>query len=106
MLNIEDIKKEIELLPADTNQHDIEITAKTLKGINYSPNLPIDTPDFLFITKDGIAKEFTKVANSTKDETLKKSHLNLLLHQYKFLYRLRMNDMDAWDEVNELYEDD
>lgn len=106
MRDIEEIKKEIDILPVDASQHDIEITAKTLEGMNYSPNLPIDTPDFLFITRDGIANEYKKVMNSPADETLKKSHLNLLLHQYKFLYRLRINDMDAWDEVNELYEED
>ncbi|HKL22090.1 MAG TPA: hypothetical protein VJ904_09805 [Tichowtungia sp.] len=33
-------------------------------------------------------------------------HLNLLFYHYALLQRLRRNQPEAWDEVNELMEDD
>ena len=39
-------------------------------------------------------------------EVFKMNHLKLLYYFYELLTRLRQDDPAAWDEVNELYEDD
>jgi hypothetical protein len=44
--------------------------------------------------------------NSSRPAATTSPNLNLLLYHYRLLRRLRDDEPEAWDEVNELMEDD
>lgn len=97
--------KRIQLLPDDASPAAIDETAHILRGMNYSPMLLLDTPAFLNFTKDDLIKELTRIRNLPVSD-LNRRHLELLVYNYELLQRLRKNEPEAWDIVNELYEDD
>lgn len=53
-------------------------------------------------------QEIKKQLPENKDSAseIRLRHLQLLLYHYNLLCRLRDDEAEAWDEVNELYEDD
>lgn len=100
------IRKEIEALPGDSSSAEIEQAARQLEGDCYEPLLIHKPANFLRITKDGLLSFIDELAVQAKSEEITEQDLNLLLHQYRFLQRLRKNDPEAWDEVTELWEED
>jgi hypothetical protein len=97
------ILHKIETLPPDAAPAEIEETARELRAMNYQPTLLNEVPDFFHMTKSSLIQQVVDVAGRT-DAT--EQHLNLLLYHYTLLQRLRCNEPQAWDEVNELMEDD
>jgi len=97
------ILQQTEALPADSDSAQIAETAGELQAMNYQPMLLNDAPDFLKLTKAGLVQMIVDVAEKP-DAT--EQHLSLLLYHYTLLQRLRRNEPEAWDEVNELMEDD
>ena len=93
----------IEALPPDTDPSAIEEAASELELMNYSPLLLNDVPDFLRIKKAELVQLIVDLAG--KPETTEQ-HLSLLHYHYALLQRLRRNEPEAWDEVNELMDDD
>lgn len=106
-------------LENDVSQEMINKTAEDLKRRQYMPPFLIDVKDFFYITKEEMLNEYNRVLNlSLESEELKsvvgientndvkKLHLNTLLNQYKLLCELRKGSAEAWDTINELYEDD
>ena len=99
----EEILHKIETLPPDADPAQIEETAKSLQAMNYQPVLLNDVPDFFHMTKNGLVQLVVDVAGQPE---VTEQHLNLLYYHYSLLQRLRNNQPEAWDEINELMEDD
>ncbi|MDK2857274.1 MAG: hypothetical protein PWQ29_509 [Verrucomicrobiota bacterium] len=98
------ICKEIESLPEDADQSRIDETFQRLQAMNYQPILLVDAPGFLTMTRAGLL-EF--IRNLVKEQNgLTEQHLSLLVYHYRLLQRLRRDEPEAWDEINELMEDD
>ena len=97
------ILEKIDALPADISSAQIEETARELEAMNYQPMLLNDVPDFLRITKSRLVDFITDLADRPG---MTEQHLSLLFYHYALLQRLRRNEAEAWDEVNELMEDD
>jgi hypothetical protein len=106
-------------MPPDSPAEAIEKTAMRLQNMSYTPTLLIDTPDFLIMNREGFAKEYKRVSGLSAQklieegmpagaapEEFRSNHLRLLEYHYRLLTRLRRDEPEAWDEVNELYEDD
>jgi hypothetical protein len=98
------ICKEIESLPEDADQSRINETLQRLQAMNYQPILLVDAPGFLTMTRAGLL-EFIRNLVKEKNE-LTEQHLSLLVYHYRLLQRLRRDEPEAWDEINELMEDD
>ena len=103
---IEIIRKQINDLPDDSSPQKIEETAQHLETITYQPMLMVEPPDFLRITKQGLLSFIDELVANQKGKELTEQHLNLLLHHFKLLQRLRRNEPEAWDEITEVMEED
>lgn len=100
----QNILSEIDALPPDADAVAIEQTVDRLNAMNYQPLLLTDTPQFLTFTTSGLREYIQQLTQTQKD--LSEQHLSLLLYHYKLLQRLRRDEPEAWDEINELMEDD
>jgi hypothetical protein len=100
----EQILQQIAEFPPDAEEAAIHETADRLKAMNWQPTLLAGPPDFLTITRDQL-KAFIEQLTAGRND-LTEPHLNLLLYHYRLLRRLRDDEPEAWDEVNELMEDD
>lgn len=89
----------------DVSEEQIKQTAARLDAKNYQPMLLTDTPNFLNMTSDELAAHIQELVSARRDE-LTEQHLNLLIYHFRLLQRLRRDEPEAWDEVNELMEDD
>ena len=112
-------KKVLKEFPADAPADKIESTARVLTGMNYEPVLLLKTEGFFRMGRKELRKEIDRVTQLTPREMMaegfgenanfnefKAKHLQLLIYHYDLLCRLRADDPEAWDTVNELYEDD
>ena len=83
------------------------------------PSLLLKLDDFFHMTRERMIKEYERVINLdpnseeiksvvalSNPNDVKEKHLNSLLNQYLLLCRLREGEAEAWDTINELYEDD
>ena len=104
--HIEYIRNQIKSLPETTSEQQIEETAKRLEKITYQPMLMVEPPDFLRITKEKLLNFVDQLVQDQKCENLTEQHLNLLVHHYELLQRLRNDDPEAWDEISEIMEED
>ena len=97
----------------------IEKTARRLDDYRYSPILLIPVDNFTRLTKEELREEIQRTAELSESEmqdmgfaegadfiTKKDQQLNLLVHHFSLLSRLRNDEPEAWDEVSELFEDD
>lgn len=104
------------------------VTADQLNGMNADLALGRLEIDALELDKDKVHSMMKKIENLSFDEmqtTLnlekpydgsiskdfwslyaKQNRCHLLIQQYTLLCRLRNNDPEAWDKINELYYDD
>ena len=102
-----------------TDASRIQYTAKRLEGLYFSPTLILSTERFLYLSKADILEEIDRVAalpdqemqeqgfDTTQDfHQIKLEHLGLLVYHFTLLTRLRQDDPEAWDEIDELYGDD
>lgn len=104
--HVQSIRNALESLPDDVSDDRIEQTAARLEKISYEPLLIRRPPDFLRITRDRLLAFIQELATASGEGQATEQDLNLLLHQFRFLQRLRRNDPDAWDEISELWEED
>lgn len=95
----------IRSLPAEADPERIEETATLLEGMNYRPILLTDAPGFLRIERADLIDLLSAAANEPDAERATQA-IRLLDHHYQLLCRLRRDEPEAWDEVNELMEDD
>lgn len=98
------IQQQLQELPPDAAEATISETADRLAAMNWQPTLLADPPDFKTLTKDKLKAFIKQLTASSKDLT--EQHLSLLLYHYRLLQRLRNDEPEAWDEINELMEDD
>lgn len=119
MNEISRIKEQYRDLPQDPTDQVIENTAIRLTGMKFTPCLLIDIPNFLYQKKGHILAEVERILTLTEDqlveegmtlpaesEIFRMNHLKLVYYFYELLTRLRQNEPDAWNEVNELYDHD
>ena len=104
--HVQSIRKQIEALPDDAAAEQIEQAAKRLEKIGYQPMLIAAPPDFLRITKTRLLAFINDLVANPGETELTEQHLNLLLHHYRLLQRLRRDEPEAWDEISELMEED
>ena len=104
MKTIDDIIKAADKLQEVVSKIRISKTAEALNRLNYSPTLIYNCPNFLLWQKKDLLKELHQLQKNKEDLATKQA--NLLFYHYKLLIKLRQNDPVAWDEINELYEDD
>jgi len=115
----EEAQRELQGLEKADDAENIRLTRQRLEGLNYVPTLIIPTPGFLSFSSFDLANEIKRVAALTDQEMvaenfekgsdfadLKARHISLLLYHFKLLVRLRRDEPDAWDEVDELFTDD
>jgi hypothetical protein len=99
------VRKQITALPEDASAEKIESTAQQLEKMNFEPILLISPPDFLRSTKQRLVNFFDTTVIEQMSQ-LTEQHLSLLVYQYRLLQALRRDEAEAWDEINELMEDD
>ena len=111
--------KVLKAFPNDAPAGKIGETARTLEGMAYEPVLLLKTPGFLHMGCKDLETEIARVNAMTDEEMrsegfaadanfseFKAKHVQLLIYHYGLLCRLRADDPEAWDIINELYEDD
>jgi len=119
MDELKKLKEQYRDLPDDPPEEVIENTARRLRGMKFSPTLLVEVPDFLHAGKKRILGELERALTldaeelvgagmnpTSEPEIFRLNHLKLLYYFYELLTRLRKDDPLAWDEINELYEDD
>lgn len=105
--------------PRDASVEKIEETARVLEGMSYEPLLLLKTTGFLRMNRKELEAEIKRVNAMTDEDMMAEGfavdadftafrikHLELLIYHYGLLCRLRADDPEAWDTINELYEDD
>lgn len=101
---IQNVLQELHTLD-DASAEQIAQTAEQLEAMSYEPILLTDTPDFLRMTSEDLSAHVQDLVSNHRNE-LTEQHLSLLVYHFKLLRRLRRDEPEAWDEVNELMEDD
>ncbi len=105
--------------PDDAPASKIESTASDLEAMNYEPVLLLHTPGFLRMGRHDLQQEIERVNDLPPEGMMaegfgananfslfKAKHIQLLIYHYGLLCRLRADEPEAWDIINELYEDD
>ena len=113
---IDQLKEAVKILPDDTGPDIIEDTARRLEKINYAPPVIIPQTTFLRLTKETLLSEIDKILampdheacalapdEPGKCQDLRVQFISVQIYYYKILLSLRQGDVDAWDEVDELY---
>jgi hypothetical protein len=111
----------------DHSQKEIRMADQQLKGLDYSFELGRIDVDMFTITKEGLLKALADIRSmdfdtlaATKNfepaygggdkeewaNDARHARIKLLAEKFLLLARLRSDEPEAWDEVNELYFDD
>ncbi len=112
-----DLEKALKDLVITDDPEKIARTTDILERMKYRPILLSDFKDFISADSKRFFPELEKVLNSPDvddsqlpegddQESFRKKKASLLLYHYKLLNRLRRDEPEAWDEINELMEDD
>lgn len=114
-----DVKEGLQILGCIDDPEKIESTARELEAVSYSPLFLIELKGFLRYTKkdavwaiEHIYEYRSKALKKTplgKDygaAEIKIKALLFFLKEFELLQQLREGKPEAWDEINELYEDD
>ena len=103
---IQSLREEVVRYPNPTENLDrIRKTAAQLKLMNFDPQPDISNDVFLLITQPEVLARIDEM-NKTMSGEESLERIRVLLNNYKFLERLRSNDISAWNEVEELYGED
>ncbi|MBN2510021.1 MAG: hypothetical protein JXB03_07085 [Spirochaetales bacterium] len=127
MNSIETMKSRIEALP-DHDSEQIRIAHEQLKNLEFSFNLGNMEIDLFSMSKNDVLTLIDDIAGmdfqlllatrniepeyregSDKEAwaaMARESRIRLLVHEFTLLSRLRSDEPEAWDEVNELFFDD
>lgn len=110
------LKNKILSLDEDAPLNIIEETATRLEGLNYSPPVSIHLATFLRLTKGTLIIEIDKILDMPDEEAcalapndpgkcqdLRIQFISVLLFYFKQIISLRNSDVEAWDEVDEMY---
>ncbi len=103
---IEETVARIDSLPQDASVDAIERTAQRLEKLSYAPVLLTEASGFLRYTKDDLRQVCRGIINDESDNESIKQQIDLLIYHYRLLQRLRRDEPEAWDEVDELVGDD
>lgn len=102
-----DLEKALSDLIISDDPEKIRLTAEALERMRYAPILLSDFDDFLRCDSARFFPELEKVLNAAdREEGFKEKQASLLLYHYKLLNRLRRGEAEAWEEINELMDDD
>ncbi|MFQ3621354.1 MAG: hypothetical protein SNJ78_10490 [Spirochaetales bacterium] len=120
----EELVQEVKALP-DHTREEIESAAHHLEMLHYQNLLDGVDKNFIRYTKAQVLQKLQEIitadvgilpAQATVVEEWDRRDLNpevnrrrrmeLIVREYKKLCRLRSNEAEAWDEINELYYDD
>ena len=87
-----------------------------MEKLNYAPPVIIPQATFLRLTKETLLGEIDKILampdqeacalapdEPKKCQDLRIQFISVQIYYYKILSSLRQGDVDAWDEVDELY---
>ena len=110
------LQDELDSLHSNESEEVIDETALRLEGFNYTPPVYMALPRFLRCTKKELMQELERIAHLPDDEVvieesaeaengweLKLRHISVLVFYFKELASLRNGDLEAWDEIDELY---
>lgn len=116
---IADFKANITALPDQPDVTRIQQTAARLEGLHFTPTLMLPVARFLYFSKTDLLEEIDRVSALSEQEIheqgieiqqeiheIKLEQIGLLVYHFKLLNRLRRDEPEAWDEVDELYGDD
>ena len=116
---LSEARQEVRHLRDDASEEEVEQTAQNLERAGYQPPFLMDIPGFTRMRKEDIFHHIGRIANMdnstfkdmplAKDrspEDVKRLIIQMLIQHYSLLVRLRKGEPEAWDEINELYEDD
>ena len=116
---IEQFKAEVLALPDVSDATCIQQTAARLEGLHFTPTLMLPADRFLYFSRADLLEEIERVTALSKQDIQEKGielrqdlheiqleQIGLLVYHFKLLSRLRQDDPEAWDEVDELYGDD
>ena len=111
----QEFRRELDSLASDVSEQKMRETARTLAKVNYSPVFLMDTPGFFSFNRDDLARELERIWNMPKGDLpplareeaedtdeFRRKHMSMLLYHFRHLQKLRRDDPDAWDTVNEL----
>ena len=113
---IDQLKETVRSLEDDAGPDVVEDTARRLERLNYAPPVVIPQAKFLRLTKETLLDEIDKILampdqeacalapdEPQKCQDLRIQFISVQIYYYKILLSLRQGDVDAWDEVDELY---
>ena len=116
---IQEYTATIRQLPDVDDADRIQHTAKRLEGLHFEPTLILPAKNFTSLSKADILSEIDRVANLSEQDMralgvhirqdiqeTKLEQIGLLVYHFTLLTRLRQDDPQAWDEIDELYGDD
>ncbi|OGR19790.1 MAG: hypothetical protein A2X81_02060 [Desulfobacterales bacterium GWB2_56_26] len=113
---VKQFKVEVSGFLDEVSQEVIEKTAVRLEGLNYSPPVIIPIDKFLRLTKGGLLEEIDRILampdreacalapnEPMKCQDLRLQFISVQIFYYKKLMLLRQDDIETWEEVDELY---
>jgi hypothetical protein len=116
---VEEFKATINALPDVLKTIRIQQAAKRLEDLHFTPTLILPVTRFLYFSKTDLLEEIDRVAALTEQEIheqgvalkrdlqeIKLEQIGMLVYHFKLLTRLRQDQPEAWDEIDELYGDD
>jgi len=116
---LREARQEVKQLKDDASDSAVEETAKNLERAGYQPPFLMDIPGFIRMRKEDIFHHIGRIADMKDDkfknmpmtqdktvEEVKRLLIQMLIQHFSLLVRLRRDEPEAWDEINELYEDD
>ncbi len=112
-----DLQEKLKDLVIVDDPEKIRKTAEVLEGMKYTPTLLTDFEDFLRVDSKRFFPSVEKILNAPDvksgelpagetQESFRERQVSMLIYHYKLLNRLRLDEPEAWDEINELMEDD
>jgi hypothetical protein len=113
---IEELKSELRKMKNNFSEPHVEETAIRLERLNYAPPIILPVEIFLRLTNETLLAEIEKIlampdqtvcelAPDKPDECrdLRIQFITVLIFYYKQLTELRSGNVEAWDEVDEMY---
>lgn len=114
-----EIKIKIKNLDGEENDVAIKQTADRLYSIQYQPPFVIEVKGFVKFTKKDALNALENLYHASEEsitstgigkdhsvENVKIIAMEMLFKEFTLLQRLRKDVAEAWDQINELYEDD
>ena len=113
---VEELKQKVRDFGADADVSVIEETAQRLEKLNYAPPVIISLDKFLRLTKETLLEEIDRILampdaeacalapdEPKKCQDLRLQFISVQIFYYEKLILLRQNDIETWDEIDELY---